>query len=231
MVLAQRHAPLHALHLALSQVQPQRVLGIAGAITVNVAALMLLMIPVSAPMLADGIETVSTTIVFVDPIKPKPIPVVDPVERKQESRDPKPVIAPQPKPARSDTPVLDDSPLVDDGTDIAPPHVDRIVDPPATGGGEIGASAQLEYASAPPPTYPREALLDNLEGTVLLKVLVDVDGKPLSVEIARSSGHRALDEAARRQVLRKWKFQPAMQNGTAIRVYGMVPVNFSLSLQ
>ena len=74
-------------------------------------------------------------------------------------------------------------------------------------------------------------LLDGKEGTVVLKVLVDVDGKPLSVEIERSSGHRKLDDAARRQVLRKWMFRPAIRDGQALQVYGIVPVSFSLSLQ
>ena len=71
-------------------------------------------------------------------------------------------------------------------------------------------------------------MLDGIEGTVLLKVLVDVDGKPLSVEIERSSGNRRLDDAARRQVLRKWMFRPAIRDGQAIQVFGMVPVSFSL---
>jgi protein TonB len=66
---------------------------------------------------------------------------------------------------------------------------------------------------------------------VYLKVLVGVDGKPLSVEIHRSSGHRKLDDAAKRQVLKRWKFKPAMHNGQAIQVYGIVPVDFSLSRQ
>jgi periplasmic protein TonB len=66
---------------------------------------------------------------------------------------------------------------------------------------------------------------------VVLKVLVDVDGKPLSVEIERSSGNRKLDDTARRQVLRKWMFRPAIRDGVAVQVYGLVPVNFTLSLQ
>lgn len=232
MVLAQRHAPMHALQLALSQVQPQRIFGIASAVTVNIAALMLLMIPVSAPLVLDAPDGPRTQLTFIDPPIVKPvIPVQTPAKPKTETRDPKPVVVPQTTPKQQDTAVVDDRPLVDNGSEavVTPPATDPVL-PPAGDGG-IGASAHLEYASAPPPAYPREALLDNLEGTVLLKVLVDVDGKPLSVEIARSSGHRALDEAARRQVLRRWKFQPAMQNGAAIQVYGMVPVNFSLSRQ
>ncbi len=49
----------------------------------------------------------------------------------------------------------------------------------------------------------------------MLRVLVGTDGRPAEVSVQTSSGHRALDLAARSQVLRSWRFQPAMQNGQA----------------
>ena len=104
----------------------------------------------------------------------------------------------------------------------------KIDPPPPTG---PLTTESLQYALAPPPSYPREALMAGAEGTVVLKVLVDVDGTPLEVEIQRSSGNRRLDDAAKRQVLRKWKFRPAIRDGRAIQVYGLVPVNFTLSRQ
>lgn len=89
--------------------------------------------------------------------------------------------------------------------------------------------SQLAYASAPAPVYPRNALRDGIEGTVVLEVTVDENGKPIDVVIATSSGSRELDRAAREQVLRVWRFQPAMQNGHAVRAIGRVPVNFTLN--
>ena len=102
-----------------------------------------------------------------------------------------------------------------ESTPIAPPS------------GPISAS-HLAYARAPAPAYPRAAVLDRAEGTVVLRVLVDVDGSPLEVAVETSSGNRELDRAARTQVLKHWKFQPAMQDGRAVQAYGRVPVNFSL---
>ena len=236
MVLTQRHAPLHTLHLALSRMQPQRIVGMSSAIALNFGVLMLLMIPATAPLAVQE-EKFDTTIFTIPAAKPKP-PVEVPVEHpkpKPATTTPQHTIAAPQKPQAQTNSAVATDPVPTDSKpiDIPTPPTGGTVDPPYTGGGggEIGVSTHLEYASAPPPMYPRDALLGNLEGTVLLKVLVDVDGKPLSVEIARSSGHRVLDEAARRQVLRKWTFQPAIQNGLAIQVYGMVPVNFSLSLQ
>jgi len=63
---------------------------------------------------------------------------------------------------------------------------------------------------------------------VLLKVLVDLSGKPVQVMIERSSGSRALDDAARKHVLAAWRFHPAMRDGHAIEAWAVVPVRFNL---
>jgi protein TonB len=90
------------------------------------------------------------------------------------------------------------------------------------------AMERLDYASAPPPPYPPEAARRRLEGTVLLQVLVDVDGRPLEVLVQRSSGHRALDDAARKFVLKRWMFKPAVRDGQPVQAIGLVPVKFSM---
>src|SRR3546814_3176297 len=84
-------------------------------------------------------------------------------------------------------------PATDAGTgDIAPPA------------GPV-AGVRLQYADAPSPPYPRAALRAGLQGTVMLQVLVDVDGRPLQVDVEHSSGYRVLDNAARRYVLQHWR--------------------------
>ena len=81
---------------------------------------------------------------------------------------------------------------------------------------------------APSPPYPRDALIAGLQGTAPLQVLVDVDGRPLQVDIQKSSGHRKLDEEARRFVLKHWTFRPAMKDGQPVQAIGIVPIAFSL---
>jgi protein TonB len=49
------------------------------------------------------------------------------------------------------------------------------------------------------------------------------------VQVERSSGHRVLDAAAKEQVLAKWRFKPAMQDGRAVQAIGLVPVEFNLN--
>lgn len=90
------------------------------------------------------------------------------------------------------------------------------------------SDATIAYETATPPAYPIRALRDRVQGTVLLKVLVDATGKPVRVLIERSSGSRVLDDAARRHVLAAWRFHPAMQGGHAIEAWAVVPVRFDL---
>lgn len=227
MVLIQRHphAQATALHQAIARIQPSRIFGIAGAITLNAAALMLLLVPVSAPMPVAKPDEPPPY--YIDnTVKPPPPPIPVPVVRPQQPvRNNIPVTITPP----TTQPVRDQEVIVPDGSEYVPPtNTEPTLDlgPPKDPGPL--PSTRLEYASAPAPTYPRAEMLDGIEGTVLLKVLVDVDGKPLSVEIERSSGNRRLDDAARRQVLRKWMFRPAIRDGQAIQVFGMVPVSFSL---
>ncbi len=229
MVLIQRHphAQAAALQQAIVRIQPSRIFGVAGAITLNVAALMLLLVPVSAPMPVVPKEEVIDWVFPQKKETPPPIPIEVPENKPQPIRNSTPV--PINPPMRQ--PALEQEVIVPNGSEYVPPNnTEPTPDIGPTQPANPGPlqSTRLEYASAPAPTYPREAMLDGIEGTVLLKVLVDVDGKPLSVEIERSSGNRRLDDAARRQVLRKWMFRPAIRDGQAIQVFGMVPVSFSL---
>ena len=151
-----------------------------------------------------------------------------PVERTQ-----KPIVKPKtsvrPQPQLTVAPTPTDEVVVDHGTVPAIPSTDTVsesitVEPPS---GPI-AAVRLEYAYAPPPAYPRGELRTRTEGTVMLQVLVDVDGRPLDVQVQTSSGNRSLDDTARKHVLKRWRFKPAMRDGIAMQAYGLVPIEFKL---
>lgn len=227
MVLVQHHSHTAGLPQAIAQIQPARILGLAGAITINLIALMLLLVPVSPPAAIQEIQE-KIPIYIIDAKKPPPpTPPEVPVQKTIPTTTPTQPVRTQPQ---TQVQTQSEAPVVDGGTEYVPP-ADPVIDTGPIGPPDTGPqpSTRLEYASAPAPAYPPEALARELEGTVMLKVLVDVDGSPLSVEIERSSGHRRLDDAARRQVLRKWKFKPAIRDGQAIQVYGIVPVSFTLT--
>jgi len=50
--------------------------------------------------------------------------------------------------------------------------------------------------------YPEEAVRRGLEGEVLLRIHIETGGVPNEIRVARSSGVRLLDDAARRGVAR-----------------------------
>lgn len=95
------------------------------------------------------------------------------------------------------------------------------------GGASRGPGFSLGSAGNPMPPYPPSARRRGIEGTVVLRVSVSAEGRALSVEIVRSSGSDALDEAARDTIAR-WHFRPAMRAGEAVAATTSVPVQFSL---
>jgi len=66
------------------------------------------------------------------------------------------------------------------------------------------------------------------EGEVRLKVRVSPGGVAEEVQLARSSGHDLLDEAARSAV-KTWRFLPATQGGLPVEAWVVVPVRFRLA--
>ncbi|MEO6138117.1 MAG: energy transducer TonB [Luteimonas sp.] len=120
--------------------------------------------------------------------------------------------------------------IVDHDTQPSDPPVDTTNNTSLQNGADSTPlpGVRLEYADAPAPAYPLDALRDGVQGTVLLQVLVDVDGRPLQVDVQRSSGDRRLDIAARKQVLMHWRFRPAMKDGHAVQAIGLVPIAFNL---
>ena len=86
-----------------------------------------------------------------------------------------------------------------------------------TSTGDSDGTAGLGSAPAPPqerveaslraearPEYPQELIDDDVEGSVTIKILVAADGSVEAVDVASSSGYRAMDRAA---VAAGWRFQ------------------------
>lgn len=63
-----------------------------------------------------------------------------------------------------------------------------------------------EGGKFPEPTYPRTELLDHHEGKVLLEVVVDPGGAPVSVIVKDSSGHIGLDRHVVQWVKKYWQW-------------------------
>ncbi len=80
---------------------------------------------------------------------------------------------------------------------------------------------------SPPPTYPPAALRRGETGSATVRVQVDAEGKPGGVALIQRSGSRDLDRAAM-EAVRKWRFQPAIEDGKPIAGSVDIPVEFNL---
>jgi len=78
------------------------------------------------------------------------------------------------------------------------------------------------------PKYPDEAKKAGIEGTTLVKMLIDTDGSVIDVKVLESSGCLPLDRAALDAAWRSL-FTPAIQNGVPVRVWVSRPFMFRLN--
>lgn len=86
-----------------------------------------------------------------------------------------------------------------------------------------------EYAKNNPPfKYPVEAIRRDLQGAVVLRVMISPQGIPDKITVAQSSGQALLDMDAKDQV-GKWRFVPARKNGEFVWSWLDVPINYRLS--
>ena len=166
---------------------------------------------------------------IVEAVKKVEIPVIKlerytpPVIPPQVVQPPKQVKKEQPKPVQQK--VVTDNPNVVEKYVAPGPVAEGPSQPVET---VTEASATAAYLNNPPPVYPEAAQEKGWEGTVILSVLVQPDGKAKSVEIKTSSGRKILDQAAS-QTVQRWTFVPARKGETAIEGWVEVPIDFRLS--
>ena len=65
------------------------------------------------------------------------------------------------------------------------------------------------------------------QGTVVLSVMLSVDGRVADIAISKSSGSNSLDRAALSAV-KHWRWAPMIRNGNPVLVRGLVTIPFVL---
>jgi protein TonB len=141
-----------------------------------------------------------------------PPPVIPPLKKKPEPKpDQKPVQRKPPAP-------VPQAPVDNQPQQAAPaaPAAPRVV-----------SASQLGFLVPPNTIYPARSRKAGEQGTVMVRVFVDVAGRPTQVTLETSSGHPALDEAALSAV-RGAQFRPYSEGGIAKTALVRVPINFVL---
>jgi periplasmic protein TonB len=168
---------------------------------------------------------------FVSLVNP-PAPAVPP--------PPPPATPPQPVPKRAPPPIVAAAPApqVQAPTFVVPapeppppapeppppPAPPPLAPPPEPK--TIPATA-VRYITPPAPTYPAASKRLREAGRVVLRVEIGTDGRARQVTVSNSSGHPRLDESAAASV-RTARFAPYTENGVALVVWTLVPIEFEL---
>lgn len=85
----------------------------------------------------------------------------------------------------------------------------------------------VQYIDAPRPRYPALSRRLKEQGVVVLKVLVNERGAAQKIEVADSSGHERLDQAAVEAVAVA-TFRPFLENGVPRAMLVLIPIEFGL---
>ena len=117
----------------------------------------------------------------------------------------------------------------------APRTPERQAERPSTGSPEPTVYEPQQVGIIPPTVvtrvparYPPEAVREGLQGTVILRCIVEPDGSVSSATVTKSIDTRfGLDEEAVKAV-KQWRFEPGRREGVPVRVATLVTVTFSL---
>lgn len=202
---------------------PARVAAYTGAIAVHALAFAFLFLPITYEHVQKTIEPVFVWIDAPPKVEVPPIPPPPVRQQQTERRD---------KVKTHVDRVITSKPDTDFVEHVEPPagpaiDQDIAIDPPAGPAVPAVADSMQLAILAAPMLYPPQLIRRGLEGTVLVRILVDREGKPAKIELGKSSGAPELDRAALSQVHR-WRFQPMLKDGAAIEVWTTVPVKFTL---
>lgn len=96
--------------------------------------------------------------------------------------------------------------------------------------GRLASAATVERAprfrKRVRPEYTPAMLENRVQGTVRVRVLVDIDGKVKKAEALNDLGHGAADQAVR--ACRAMTFEPALRDGAPVAVWITIPIRFVL---
>ena len=156
---------------------------------------------------------------MVEPPPPDLPPPVFPVEAPPPPPPPQPE-KPKPPPPK---PVQKRPPTPQAPVEAQPQQAA----PAAPAAPKTVSASQLGYVVPPNPIYPARSRKAGEQGNVMIRVLIDVTGRPAQVSLQTSSGHPELDQSALSAV-RAAQFRPYAEGGLTQAVWVLVPINFVL---
>lgn len=162
-----------------------------------------------------------------DEIKPEPKPETEPQQpREQQLYVPETPVRTTSETQMTTTNVLPEQPpLRDLGTPTG--TGETLVEPPKPLPALIGARIDPRFERYMQPDYPGTELRAEREGTVVVRVLIGIDGRVKAVEKVSATSD-AFFEATRRHALGKWRFKPATRGGIPEESWKQMSLRFEL---
>jgi TonB family protein len=113
---------------------------------------------------------------------------------------------------------------LNDGTEVGTRTGDQTLPPPDT---NVYVEELPSVVKEVKPDYPWIAQQAGIEGLVLVRVLVGVNGRVLDVRLSEKLQVPALNDAAL-AAARKWVFTPGLANGRPVACWTAIPFRFRL---
>ncbi len=121
-----------------------------------------------------------------------------------------------------------------DAAEVAATSFDKIDNLPPPPPPESDKASKFFAFDEPPvlikkvaPRYPELARQAGIDGTVMLRVLVNEKGKVIRVSVLHSDVTPAMDQAAM-EAVKKFRFKPARQRMKPVKAFMAIPIVFRL---
>jgi periplasmic protein TonB len=206
---------------------------------------------VAAPMIVRDDTLTNVTPPVEQPVPPKPLPV--PAPKVEMIRFVTPKVTPDQEVKKQEMPDNDrldsvkigtvNTPGAKDGDFVAPPVSDEgkgVVDAPKKNDDDEifrkveiqsdfpgGLAAWKRYLERT-MHYPDEAINKEIQGSIMVRFIVDKDGNVSDVEAISGPEEGGLREEAVRVIKKSGRWTPAVQNGRYVKSYKQQPVTFRL---
>jgi len=201
---------------------------ISGSIVFHIILLAALLIYAKQANLFDSsIQAMERSTISLNFTKPKPQPVIEkkPLEKFIKPISEKPVLKEQNIAEVSPITTWHEEPVIEEVKQETP--VEEIV--VSDNIQEVANDTVIKDASfkgnRTAPKYPKRAKMLGLEGTVVIKALIDIEGDIKDIQVLDSSGYTILDKAVTK-VAWKWKFEPSYVNGRPAEQWVKAPYEF-----
>lgn len=189
---------------------------------------------ISSGMMSRMVDVIAPQPVMVTFVAPPPQPAAPVIPQTVKPVQPPPLVIPPPvvipiqtETVRAVVSTTQPAAVVVEKTP-APAVVPVAAAPAPPAAGPKTITSGVEYIQPPQLQYPQMSRRMGEQGKVVLRVLINENGKPDQVIVQTSSGFARLDEAGRQAAMRAL-FKPHLEDGRAVAAYVIVPLSFQLA--